>query len=76
MKTNSEIKVNGYKALVKELGEVDAEKFISLIQSEPFNYTQWQKELWKDKGIEEISSAAMKFRKSKIEKQKKIKKGA
>ena len=32
METNAIIKINGYKALVKELGEVQAEKFISLVQ--------------------------------------------
>jgi hypothetical protein len=37
------------------LGEVDSERFISLITRELFDYTKWQKNLWADKSVEEIS---------------------
>src|SRR5438874_4783688 len=63
MTTDTEIKSAGFRALVEALGEVDAEKFIALIQREPFDYTQWQKLLWPDKTIEQISDAAMQARK-------------
>jgi hypothetical protein len=43
---------------------VQAEKFISLIQREPFDYTRWQRTLWSDKGIEEISQGAMRHRRA------------
>ncbi|PKL40910.1 MAG: hypothetical protein CVV44_02840 [Spirochaetae bacterium HGW-Spirochaetae-1] len=59
MLTDTEIKINGYKALVKALGEVQAEKFIALMLREPFDYTEWQKELWKDISVDELSHAAM-----------------
>ena len=36
MTTDIEIKTAGVRALVQALGEVDAEKFIALIQREPF----------------------------------------
>jgi hypothetical protein len=62
MYTDTEIKATGYRALVEALGDVQAEKFIALIQREPFDYTQWQRTLWPDKSIEEISQAAMKQR--------------
>ncbi len=58
--TDNEIKVQGIEALISSLGEVQAERFISLILREPFDYTEWQKKLWSDKSIEEISSLAMK----------------
>jgi len=29
---------------------------------EPFDYTQWQKDMWAEKTIKEISIAAMKYR--------------
>jgi len=29
---------------------------------EPFDYTQWQRKLWNDKSVEEISHMAMKPR--------------
>jgi len=61
MKTNSEIKIEGYNALVKALGTVYAEKFITLLQQEPFDYTIWQGNLWTEKGIEELSKDAMNY---------------
>ena len=64
MITDTEIKATGFRALVAALGDVQAEKFIALIQREPFNYTQWQRALWPDKSIEEISEAAMKQRRA------------
>jgi hypothetical protein len=52
MLTDTEIKVTGVDALVAALGEVQTEKFIALIQCEPFDYTQWHRTLWPDKSIE------------------------
>jgi hypothetical protein len=63
MITDAEIKIKGFNALTNALGEVEAERFVSLIMREPFDYTKWQRELWNEKTIEEISSSAMKFRK-------------
>ena len=62
MITDTEIKLAGFQALVAALGDVQAEKFIALIQREPFDYTQWHRTLWPDKSIEEISQAAMQQR--------------
>lgn len=62
MKTDTETKVDGTKALIDALGELQAERFIALITREPFDYTQWQKNIWPERSIEEISEAAMKYR--------------
>lgn len=62
MISDNEITAAGFRALVAALGDVQAEKFIALIQREPFDYTEWQRTLWPDKSIEEISQAAMKQR--------------
>jgi len=64
MFTDTQIKTVGFRALVAALGDVQAEKFIALIQREPFDYTQWQRTLWTEKGVEEISQAAMKHRRA------------
>ena len=64
MITDTEIKATGFRALVAALGDVQAEKFIALIQREPFDYTQWQRALWPERSIEEISEAAMKQRRA------------
>lgn len=62
MRTDTEIRVHGLRALVDVLGIVEAEKFISLILREPFDYTKWQQNLWPDKNVAEISKAAMESR--------------
>jgi hypothetical protein len=64
--TDTEVKVKGVEALMSALGEVNAEKFISLIMREPFDYTEWQRTLWQDKSVEEISKMAMERRNSTI----------
>ena len=65
MITDEELKVEGLKALTEALGDVQAEKFIALIMRSPFDYTKWQRKLWVEKSVEEISEAAMKLRNSK-----------
>jgi hypothetical protein len=50
----------GMKVLVNSLGKVEAERFISLIIREPFDYTEWQRELFNDMSVKELSNLAMK----------------
>ncbi len=61
MITDSEIKRKGIEVLIKELGEVEAERFITLLIREPFDYTEWQKELWKDISVKALSKEAMEY---------------
>jgi len=46
------------KALRGKLDIVESEKFISLILRENFDYTEWQRDIWKDKSVDEIFYAA------------------
>lgn len=62
MITDTEIKIRGIQILTEYLGKIEAERFVALIQREPFDYTKWQRELWKDKTVEELSKEAMEFR--------------
>ncbi len=62
MLTDIEIKRKGLRILVENLGDVDAEKFISLINHEPFDYTQWQSELWNGETVNHLSEKAMNYR--------------
>jgi hypothetical protein len=50
-------------ALSKALGLVDAERFISLILREPFDYTEWQRDLYKDVPLDEFYRDVQNFRK-------------
>lgn len=62
MKSDTLLHYESMDILVKYLGKVEAEKFISLIIREPFDYTKWQNDLWSDKTVNEISQKAMEFR--------------
>ncbi len=50
------------KALISALGDVQAERFITLILRTSFDYTKWQQKLWPERSIAEISQAAMQMR--------------
>ncbi len=63
MKTDTEIKIEGTNALIDALGEIQAERYITLITREKFDYTKWHRELWTDRSIQSISKSAMKQRK-------------
>lgn len=62
MITDTEIKVNGLKALADALGQVEAERFVALLMREPFDYTHWQETLWLERTTSDISKAAMNLR--------------
>lgn len=67
MITDTEIKIKGIRALTETLGNVGAERFIALIQREPFDYTNWQRTLWEGQSVEEISRNAMKISENQAE---------
>ena len=66
MNTDTEIKLKGVQILAEYLGDVEAERFIALIQREPFDYTKWRKGLDEYLTIEGISQRAMELRKKQI----------
>jgi hypothetical protein len=64
MSTDTEVRIRGLRALVDALGPVEAERFITLILRELFDYTSWQRQLWAEKSVDEISKAAMQWRRA------------
>jgi len=64
MLTDIEIRKKGLRVLIDALGNVNAEKFISLIIKEPFDYTIWQSTLWNEKSVNQLSEQAMSYRKA------------
>ena len=62
MMPDTVIRSEGMKILSDNLGIVEAERFIMLIQRESFDYTKWQEDLFEDMSIEEISEKAAEFR--------------
>ena len=45
MVTDMELKLEGMNVLLERLGLVEAERFISLLQREKFDYTKWREGL-------------------------------
>ena len=63
MKADTIIRTEGMKILIKNLGLIEAERFVMLIQKERFDYTKWQENLFEDMTIEEIYNNAAELRK-------------
>lgn len=61
MRNDTLVKTEGMKLLLEGLGKVDAERFISLIIKEPFDYTKWQRNLFTGMNVRELSKNAMNF---------------
>lgn len=57
--TDTEVKQKGLKALIDALGEVDAERFVTLMNREPFDYTTWQRHIFNEMSVQELSRKAM-----------------
>lgn len=67
MITDTELRLQGIRALAQALGSVEAERFVALIQREPFDHTNWRQDKWNDLSIDEISERAMALRKQESE---------
>ena len=64
MDSTIEIMNRGINCLIQQMGVVEAEKFISIINREKFDYTKWQKHLFEDMTLEEVNEAAAAFSKN------------
>lgn len=60
-KNDAVIRREGMSLLIENMGKVDAERFISLIIREPFDYTEWQTNLFEEMSLEELGEKAMQF---------------
>lgn len=56
------LKQEGLRALAERLGLVNAERFITLLRRESFDYTEWQRTLFKDVSLDQFLSAADAYR--------------
>jgi hypothetical protein len=64
--TDTEIKQKGLGALLEALGEVDAERFITLLNRDPFDYTIWQRNIFENMDVNQVSSKAMALKRKKL----------
>jgi len=58
MKTDNVLRLDAMEVLITALGYVDAERFISMVKRDTFDYTEWQRKLWDGKSIDEIHALA------------------
>ena len=57
--TDVELRVKGFTVLSDALGDVNAERFISLVNREPFDYTEWRREnLFVGESVDSLMDAA------------------
>jgi hypothetical protein len=69
MKSDTLIRIEGMEALMEKLDLVDAERFITLIKKEPFDYTRWQETLYEGMSVEDICAEVI-ARRARMEKVK------
>ena len=58
MRADNILRLDAMNLLVKGLGEIETERFIYLVKRESFDYTEWQRDLWSDKTIDEVFALA------------------
>lgn len=63
MESTSEIMNKGMKCLMEQMGIIEAERFISVIIREKFDYTKWQRDYFDAKTPTEIRQEASRFEK-------------
>ena len=56
MKSDTLVRIEGMEALLEKLDLVDAERFITLIRRDPFDYTRWRENLYQGMSVEDISA--------------------
>ena len=60
-KTDTVLRLEGMNVLIDNLGAVDAERFISLMSREPFDYTRWRQDNLEDDDVRTLSRKAMQY---------------
>lgn len=61
MKSDNQVKHEGFQILFKNMDIVDAERFIALINRDRFDYTKWRENLFENMTVDEIIENGRKF---------------
>jgi hypothetical protein len=64
MRSDTLIKSDGMRILAENLGIIEAERFITLVLREPFNYTEWQRSLYDKMDVKELYNKIVEFENS------------
>ena len=66
-RTDTALKRQGMSILIQELGYVDAERFVALMNREPFDYSRWRQENLENDTVKIISAKATEYVRKKYE---------
>jgi len=58
MKTDTQIRSEGMRALLDRLGPAEATRFMTLIQREGIDYTTWRQNVFEGKTVDQIADMA------------------
>ena len=61
MRCDTLIKSDGMRVLAENLGIIEAERFITLVLRESFNYTEWQRSLYGNMTVKELYDKIVEF---------------
>jgi hypothetical protein len=61
MQTDTVLRCEGMKVLAANLGIVEAERFVALIQREPFDYTEWRQGLFEGMSLDTFLENARQY---------------
>lgn len=61
MMSNAEIMDRGINCLIEKLGTVNAERFISVLIQEKFDYTKWQRDRFDKMSSDDFNNEAVKY---------------
>ena len=53
--TDNELCLRGFTILAETFGDVSAERFVMLMNREPFDYTEWQKNLFANETVDSLA---------------------
>lgn len=57
--SDNELRINGFTLLSNAFGDVEAERFVMLMNREPFDYTEWRREnLFQGETVDSLMDAA------------------
>jgi hypothetical protein len=61
MKPELVLRCEAMDILIEKLGVIDTERFINSIKRDNFDYTEWRRDLFKDKSFDEVYNMAVEF---------------
>jgi len=59
IRTDNVLRFEAMDLLMRAFGEVDAERFISMVKRDTFDYTEWRRGLWNDMTLAQVYAEAV-----------------